>query len=134
MDVIGRAWGTGLLDILVVEDEPLILMDIEGLLQLAGHRVIPVANADAAIAALANTKIDMILTDVDMPGSIDGLGLAVFVKARWPLVGIVIMSGKNHPPHKLPVGARFLSKPLDSSNLLAVLEGALQQQDHAVEF
>ena len=105
--------------ILLVEDEPLILMDLEMQLQTAGHDVTSVYNADRAIAILADRPFDVVLTDIDMPGSMDGLKLAAAVRNRWPPVEIVVMSGKRHPAQaELPSRARFIGKPLRPSDLL----------------
>ena len=105
--------------ILTVDDEPLILMDIEFQLQEAGHEVVSVLNADRAIEVLASRAIDLILTDIDMPGSMDGLMLAEAVRVRWPPVKIVVMSGKKRPRRdQLPSDARFVEKPCRSQSLL----------------
>jgi CheY-like chemotaxis protein len=107
------------LRILLVEDEPLILMDVEIQLQEAGHEVISVSNADSAIGVLVHDTIDVILTDIDMPGSMDGLMLAAAVRNRWPPVRIVVMSGKRRPTRdELPQRARFIEKPLHPPDLL----------------
>lgn len=103
---------------MLIEDEPLIRMDVEGLLHDFGYRVTAVANADLAFEVLANQKIDILLTDIDIPGSMDGLGLAVTVRNRWPPGEIIIMSGKRRPnAEQLPTRARFLAKPLNPSDL-----------------
>jgi two-component system, response regulator PdtaR len=107
------------LRILLVEDEPLILMDVELQLQKAGHEVISVSNADGAIEILVDRLVDVVLTDIDIPGSMDGLRLAAAVRNRWPPVQIVLMSGKRHPtPDELPQRARFIEKPLRPHDLL----------------
>lgn len=111
------------MNILLVEDEPLILMDIEVLLQNAGHTVVAVTSADYALEILSHQKIDVILTDIDMPGSMDGLRLAAMVRRRWPPIEIVVMSGKNRPTlTQLPLRAKFLSKPVGASNLLEAVD------------
>lgn len=105
--------------VLLVEDEPLILMDIELQLQGAGHEVLSVGDADRAIEMLASHSVDVLLTDIDMQGSMDGLRLAAAVRKRWPPVQIVVMSGKKHPtPEELPQRARFLEKPIHPLHLL----------------
>jgi CheY-like chemotaxis protein len=107
------------LKVLLVEDEPLILMDIEFQLREAGYEVVSVTNADRAIEVLGDRSIDVILTDIDMPGSMDGLMLAAAVRERWPPVQIVIMSGKKRPAREeLPQRARFIEKPLKMRSLL----------------
>jgi CheY-like chemotaxis protein len=109
--------------ILLVEDEPLILMDVELQLQDAGHEVISVHNADEAIKALHGCLVDVVLTDIDMPGSMNGLRLAAAIRQRWPPIQIIIMSGKGHPSDdELPIRARFLSKPLAATELLKAVE------------
>ncbi|MGJ5175849.1 response regulator [Bradyrhizobium oligotrophicum] len=107
---------------LLVEDEPLILMDIELQLQGAGHEVISVRNADRAIEVLADRVVDVLLTDIDMEGSMDGLKLAAAVREGWPPVEIVVMSGKRRPTcDELPQRARFLEKPLNTGSLLEAI-------------
>ncbi len=61
--------------ILLVEDEPLILLDVDFQLREAGHDVVSACNADRAIEVLAGRQVDVVLTDIDMPGSMDGLRL-----------------------------------------------------------
>jgi two-component system, response regulator PdtaR len=118
--VTGRRSG---LKILLVEDEPLILMDIEFQLQAAGHDVASVQNADRAIEILIKHRVDLILTDIDMPGSMDGLRLAAAVRDRWPPIQIVVMSGKKRPSvDELPARARFLPKPVKPAELLKAID------------
>jgi CheY-like chemotaxis protein len=107
------------LRILLVEDEPLILMDLELRLQNAGHSVVAVSNADKAIECLSFCEVDLILTDIDVPGTMDGLKLAAAVRDRWPPVKIVVMSGKRRPRvQELPMEARFISKPVEQRELM----------------
>jgi YesN/AraC family two-component response regulator len=106
------------LKILLVEDEPFILMDIELQLQQDSHFVVSASDADKAIVVLRTQAVDLVLTDIDMPGSMDGLGLAAAVRDRWPSVRIVVMSGKQRPTlDELPSEARFMSKPFNNSQL-----------------
>ena len=105
--------------ILVVEDEALILMDVELRLQDAGHSVVAVSNADKAIECLSSCEVDLVLTDIDVPGTMDGLKLAAAVRDRWPPVKIVVMSGKRRPRvQELPMEARFISKPVEQRELM----------------
>ena len=98
--------------ILVVEDEALLLYSIADDLREQGFEVIEARNAAEALVALAgNPRINFLFTDIDMPGSMDGLALAAAVRNRWPPVKILVTSGKGRPsPSDLPDGA-FLSKP-----------------------
>jgi CheY-like chemotaxis protein len=106
--------------VLVVEDEPLISMWVEESLRDAGYAVLCASDADAAIRILeARTDIHLVFTDIDMPGSMDGLKLAAFVRGRWPPIKIVVASGKHRPrPDELPDDAVFLPKPYLTGDVL----------------
>jgi two-component system, response regulator PdtaR len=101
------------LTILVVEDEPLVRMDIAEQLQDMGFKVLEAANADEAIEMLGgDTEIRIVFTDVDMPGSMDGLKLAAAVRDRWPPIRIIVTSGhRNVTMNDLPADSRFFAKP-----------------------
>lgn len=111
--------------VLVVEDEPIISMWVEEALEEAGYTVLSANNADAAIRILeARLDITLVFTDIDMPGSMDGLKLAAFVRGRWPPMRIVIASGKHRPyPKDLPLNAVFLPKPYLTSDILLAFNG-----------
>jgi CheY-like chemotaxis protein len=98
--------------VLLVEDEALVRMFADEVLtEDGGFKVIATANADEAITILrVRTDVRVLFTDVNMPGSMDGLRLAHAVHAQWPDIGIVVTSGLGLPG-PLPPGARFLSKP-----------------------
>jgi CheY-like chemotaxis protein len=82
------------LTVIVVEDETIIRMDITMSLQDEGFIVLEASNADEAIGLLdAHPEIRLMFTDIDMPGSMDGLKLAEAVRDRWPPVKIIIASG-----------------------------------------
>ena len=84
--------------ILVVEDEPLLNLEISDALSAQGYEVIAVTNADDAIKALEfRQDIHTIFTDINMPGSMDGLKLAAAVRDRWPPVHIIVTSGMRAP-------------------------------------
>ena len=89
----------------------------------AGFDVIEASNADEAISILVvRSDITVLFTDVQMPGSMDGLKLAAAVKGRWPPIKIVATSGVvNVRPDDLPEGGRFLPKPYDPTQLTATL-------------
>ena len=99
--------------VLVVEDDPLIRIDAVSLVEEAGYMVYEAADADAAIRLLERHEdIRLIFTDVRMPGSMDGLKLAHYVRGRWPPVKIIVTSGQHQPREgDLPSGGVFLSKP-----------------------
>jgi two-component system, response regulator PdtaR len=109
--------------VLVVEDEFLLRMDAAEMISNAGFDVVEAASADEAIAILAaRPDIHVVFTDIQMPGSMDGLKLARFVRGRWPPIKIVatsgfVMVGKDD----LPEGSRFLTKPYRPAQIVATL-------------
>lgn len=113
------------MNILVVEDEPLIRIGLVSLLVDWGHEVFSAGDAAAAIATLeANQSIELVITDVDMPGTMDGIALAKYVAGRWPPVRLIVVSGKVAPTDcDLPEGARFFSKPYQDQVLHTAIEG-----------
>lgn len=112
--------------VLIVEDETLIRMDAVEMIVAAGYEVLEAANADQAIEILeARADIAIVFTDIQMPGSIDGLKLAHAVRRRWPPVRIVTCSGRIKVIQEdLPEGARFVPKPYSRSEI-AVTFGEL---------
>jgi two-component system, response regulator PdtaR len=113
--------------VLVVEDEALILFTIGDELRQAGYRVLEAQDAEEAILLLeAHSEIRVVFTDVDMPGSMDGLRLAAMVRNRWPPVHIIVTSGKRAPPlSDLPGGSQFLSKPYSPASVIEAVRGLL---------
>jgi len=109
--------------VLIVEDEPLIRWCTAGMVEDAGYAVVEAEDADVAMRILEEqSDIDCIFTDVDMPGSMDGLALVRAVRARWPSIAIIVASGKRTPADdQLPPGARFLPKPYRASDIMAAL-------------
>jgi CheY-like chemotaxis protein len=99
--------------VLIVEDDTLLRMDAAAFFEDAGYTVHEAANADEAIRLLEqNSNIRLVFTDVQMPGSIDGLKLARYVRERWPPVKIIIASGQVClRQDELPSGSAFFSKP-----------------------
>lgn len=109
--------------VLVVEDDGLIRLDLSDTLSDAGYDVVEAANADRALAILQQrNEIKMLLTDIDMPGSMNGLQLAALTAERWPDCAIVVISGRYRPEQGvLPSGARFIAKPVSEKLLRSVL-------------
>jgi two-component system, response regulator PdtaR len=110
--------------ILVVEDEPLIRLGLASVIEEAGYVVLEAANADGAIRMLdADASIRVVVTDVDMPGSMDGIRLAHYVRQKWPPIKLIVISGKiGVRPGELPDGARFMGKPYQDAMLLNLLQ------------
>jgi len=109
--------------VLIVEDEMLLRMDAAEMIGAAGFEVIEAANADQAIEVLeARADITVVFTDIQMPGSMDGLKLARAVRGRWPPIKIVATSGRLHVAETdLPEGGRFLPKPYSPAQVAGVL-------------
>ena len=109
--------------VLIVEDEFLLRMDSAAMLESAGFEVIQAGDADEAISILsARSDIRVVFTDIQMPGSMDGLKLARFVRDRWPPIKIVATSGHVHiKDDDLPAGSVFLPKPYHGPELVAAL-------------
>ena len=123
--------------ILVVEDELFVRLNVAMSLEDEGYRVIQAANAEEALAVLqTQTPVHLVLTDVDMPGAIDGLQLAAQVRMQLPDVKVVLMSGHIN---ELPTGASidaFVRKPLLMDTIFECLDrllgtGAAQAQSSA---
>jgi CheY-like chemotaxis protein len=108
--------------VLVVEDEVLIREVIRDELEDGGYAVVMAADADAAIAILeARNDIHLVFTDIDMPGSMDGLKLAACVRDRWPPVHIIITTGKARPL-TIPANALFIPKPYVGRAVVAAMK------------
>src|SRR5208282_3263333 len=109
--------------VLIVEDEFLLRMDTADTIAAAGFEAVEAANADAAIEILeSRLDIAVVFTDIQMPGSIDGLKLARAVRGRWPPIKIVATSGHAHVRESdLPEGGRFLAKPYSPVQVMDVL-------------
>lgn len=109
--------------VLVVDDEALIRLTIADELVAHGFLVLEAGGADEAIATIEKyPEIRLIFTDIDMPGSMDGLKLAAFVRDRWPPIKIIITSGRIEPEADLiPAGAAFFRKPYDYSHVVATV-------------
>lgn len=111
--------------VLVVEDDPLLRMNAVDMIEDAGFEALEAPDADVAISVLeARTDIRLIFTDIDMPGSMDGLALAHAVADRWPPVRIIATSGHFKVSETdLPTGGKFIPKPYRQHQLVDVLSG-----------
>ena len=109
--------------VLIVEDEVLLRLDAVEMVKAAGYEVVEAANADQAIEILeARRDITLVFTDIQMPGSMDGLKLARAVRGRWPPIKIVATSGHlNIAETELPEGGRFLPKPYSPTQVTGLL-------------
>ena len=110
--------------VLVVEDEMVLHMRAADIVEDAGFTPVEAVNADEAIAILeSRSDIAVLFTDIQMPGSMDGLKLAHAVHARWPDIKIVLVSGQVKPTDaERPADSRFFGKPLGVEQMIAELQ------------
>lgn len=108
---------------LVVDDEPLVRMELVGLAEEAGFETIEAGNATHALRVLDSRQdVKVVFTDIRMPGDMDGVQLAHAVRDRWPPMIIVICSGNVEPPnHDLPHDVTFLAKPCHAQKTSALM-------------
>ena len=115
---------TEVANVLVVEDEMLLRMRAVDMVEDAGFTAIEAVNADDALAILeSRTDIELLFTDIQMPGSMDGLKLAYAVHERWPLIKIILVSGQLKLTDKdRPADSRFFGKPLEVKQMIAAMQ------------
>lgn len=113
------------LRVLLVEDDVLVRMVTAEVIAASGFDVVEAQDAAAALELLERgVDPDLLLTDVRMPGAIDGFGLAQIVAGRWPHIGILVCSAHAQPDDAdLPVGSVFLRKPYLPAVLARELAG-----------
>jgi len=112
--------------VLVVDDEPLIRMNAADMLLDAGFSVLEAADAAAALRVLGDhPEIQVLFTDVNMPGEMDGLDLARRVHQLRPEVHLIVTSGKVAPSAgAIPDDGDFLGKPYREHQMIALVEAA----------
>ncbi len=115
--------------ILVVEDHPVIRMGALALVIEAGFEALQASSADEAIRILeSRSDINLVFTDVEMPGTMDGIKLAHYIHNRWPPVKLIVASGKTIVDEShLPTGARFFPKPYRDNTIVESLISMLNE-------
>jgi two-component sensor histidine kinase/ActR/RegA family two-component response regulator len=110
--------------VLIVEDEMMLRMRAVDIVEDAGFTPLEAVNADDALAILeSRSDIELLFTDIQMPGSMDGLKLAYAVHERWPLIKIILVSGQlTLTDADKPVDSRFFGKPLDVKHMVAQMQ------------
>jgi two-component sensor histidine kinase/DNA-binding NarL/FixJ family response regulator len=111
-------------NVLIVEDEMMLRMRAVDIVQDAGFRSVEAVNADEAMTILeSRSDISLLFTDIQMPGSMDGLKLAHTVHNRWPGIKIILVSGQVKPSEaERPADSRFFGKPLGMQQMIAELQ------------
>ena len=121
--------------ILIVDDDPFLRMLAVEFVNEAGFETLEACDADQAIAMLEScSKIAVLFTDINMPGSMDGLKLASVVSDRWPAIEILIASARV-PLRKsdLPPNSRFLRKPYRRAAMIAELHSLVGHAVHLTQ-
>jgi two-component system, response regulator PdtaR len=116
--------------ILLIEDEALIRMATAAMLEDAGYCVLEGQDADAALEALcAHPEIDIVITDVQMPGKIDGLKLAQIIGQDYPRIQTVVTSGRASLSEARQCGAKkFLPKPYTADAIQSVVQAVIKHR------
>jgi two-component sensor histidine kinase/CheY-like chemotaxis protein len=111
-------------NVLVVEDEMVLRMRAVDIVEDAGFCPVEAVNADEAISILeSRSDISLLFTDIQMPGSMDGLKLAHAVHDRWPAIKIILVSGQVKPTDaERPADSRFFGKPLGVEDMISELQ------------
>ena len=110
--------------VVIADDEALLRTLVVEVLEDEGFIAVEAENARAAfdICRSRTDAIDVLFTDIRMPGSMDGLELAHRVRERWPRIAIIIASGNVFVGRdQLPDGARFLPKPYDLHRIADIM-------------
>lgn len=109
--------------ILVVEDEPILRMMAVDMVEDAGFHAVAASNSTEAIRIL-ESRLDIVIvfTDIDMPGGIDGMRLAIAIRDRWPPIKIIVTSGNVHVRYAgLPTESVFFEKPYLQEDVVATM-------------
>ena len=115
--------------VLVVEDEMLLRMRAVDMVEDAGFTSVEAVDADEAVAILeSRSDIALLMTDIQMPGSMDGLKLAHWVHERWPPIKIILVSGQlNLTTVDIPADSRFFGKPLEAAEMIAQIQNMIDR-------
>ena len=107
--------------VLIVEDEMMLRMSAVDMVEDAGYTPLEALDAAEAVAILeSRSDVALICTDIQMPGQMDGVGLAHAVHRRWPAIKIIVVSGQLKLQNlDLPPRSRFIGKPLNAGEVIA---------------
>ena len=117
--------------VLVVEDEPLVLEYVSDILGQSGFDVIVASSGEEALSRIAEGGVCAVVSDVAMPGKVNGFELARRVREQCPRTGVVLVSGVLEPSKAhLPGGVRFMPKPVKASTLLRLVREVADPRAH----
>lgn len=111
----------GQMKVLLVEDEALLLWSLAGDLTRAGFDVTSCLNADVALPHLTDPGLAAVITDIRMPGSMDGIGLANYVRANHPHLPVIVVSAEATARHLEGVGEARFTKPIRIAALVETI-------------
>ena len=116
--------------ILVVENEPILRMDTADVVEDLGYKALEAIHADEALRVLERrTDVGVVVTDIDMPGTWNGLQFARRVRERWPRMGIVLVSGRySVRREEMPERSVFFHKPINHELFAATLQRMVEAQ------
>lgn len=115
--------------VLVVEDDAILRLNAVGIVEDAGFVALEATNADEAILVLASRNdIRIVFTDIEMPGSMDGIKLAIAIRDRWPPIKLIVTSGKfSIRDGDLPKGGLYFPKPYSPDTIARALHTLARQ-------
>jgi CheY-like chemotaxis protein len=118
--------------VLVVEDHPLVRASLLEVMVEAGFEALDARGASEAIRVLeARPDIHLVFTDAEMPGTIDGIELAHYIRNRWPPVKLIVVSGKKAiASEELPAEARFFHKPYREGAIVEAMTSMISGAQH----
>lgn len=121
--------------VLIVEDEMMLRLRAVDLVEEAGFSPVQAVDADEAIAILeSRADISLLFTDIQMPGSMDGLKLAHAVHDRWPAIKIILVSGQARPSEaERPAESKFFRKPIDLLKLVPAMQAMVRDNGETLE-
>ena len=104
----------------------MIRMSTVDMVEDAGYTPLEAVDADGAVAILeSRSDVALMVTDIQMPGSMDGQKLAQAVHERWPLIKIIVVSGHLKQPIDLPTDSCFFSKPLEARDMISQMQSII---------
>ena len=114
--------------VLIVEDDQLLRLLTVDIVEDAGFEALQAGDANEAVAILeARSDIALLLTDINMPGSMNGLKLAHAVRDRWPPIKIIVVSSRV-PDRDLPTGGRFFHKPYHAKTIISEIRSLIGRE------